>query len=165
MESVGGERITGVDAAALQAAPQPFDTHIHVCLRYPADSAGSTTFVSRRAVGPALRNRITLVAGSRTRSSLGCPRGLSRVHGYANKTEVREKAKVEAEEAADFFLTSGLTSAELKPVVDALRPNLEELVDTQVRAPRAAMMKHATTPTHAAVCSDRREWKRITPAA
>jgi VIT1/CCC1 family predicted Fe2+/Mn2+ transporter len=48
-------------------------------------------------------------------------------------TEVREKAKVEAEEVADVFRTYGLTSAELKPVVDALRKRPEAWVDFMMR--------------------------------
>jgi len=49
------------------------------------------------------------------------------------ETEVREKAKVEAEEVADVFRAYGLTSAELKPVVDALRKRPEAWVDFMMR--------------------------------
>jgi vacuolar iron transporter family protein len=49
------------------------------------------------------------------------------------ETEVREKAKVEAEEVADVFRAYGLTSAELKPVVDALRMRPEAWVDFMMR--------------------------------
>ena len=49
------------------------------------------------------------------------------------ETEVREKAKVEAEEVADVFRAYGLTSAELKPVVQALRRRPEAWVDFMMR--------------------------------
>ena len=49
------------------------------------------------------------------------------------ETEVREKAKVEAEEVADVFRTYGLTAAELKPVVDALRKRPAAWVDFMMR--------------------------------
>lgn len=49
------------------------------------------------------------------------------------ETEVREKAKVEAEEVADVFRAYGLTTAELKPVVDALRRCPEAWVDFMMR--------------------------------
>jgi VIT1/CCC1 family predicted Fe2+/Mn2+ transporter len=48
-------------------------------------------------------------------------------------TEVRDKAKVEAEEVADVFRAYGLTAAELKPVVDALRKRPETWVDFMMR--------------------------------
>ena len=49
------------------------------------------------------------------------------------EAEVREKAKVEAEEVADVFRAYGLTSAQLKPVVDALRARPEAWVDFMMR--------------------------------
>src|SRR6201993_2339875 len=49
------------------------------------------------------------------------------------EAEVQEKAKVEAEEVADVFRTYGLTSAESKPVVDALRKRPEAWVDFMMR--------------------------------
>jgi len=49
------------------------------------------------------------------------------------ETEVREKTKVEAEEVADVFRTYGLTAAEFKPVVDALRKRPEAWVDFMMR--------------------------------
>lgn len=49
------------------------------------------------------------------------------------ETEVREKATVEAEEVADIFRGYGLTSAELMPVVDALRKRPEAWVDFMMR--------------------------------
>jgi VIT1/CCC1 family predicted Fe2+/Mn2+ transporter len=49
------------------------------------------------------------------------------------ETEVREKAKVEAEEVANVFRTYGLTAAELKPVVDALRKRPAVWVDFMMR--------------------------------
>src|SRR5512136_3003704 len=49
------------------------------------------------------------------------------------ETEVQEKAKIEAQEVADVFRAYGLTSAELKPVVDALRKRPEAWVDFMMR--------------------------------
>jgi len=49
------------------------------------------------------------------------------------ETEVRERARVEAEEVAEIFRSYGLTSAELKPVVDALRRRPEAWVDFMMR--------------------------------
>jgi len=48
-------------------------------------------------------------------------------------TEVQEKATVEAEEVADVFRAYGLTSAELQPVVDALRKRPAAWVDFMMR--------------------------------
>jgi vacuolar iron transporter family protein len=47
--------------------------------------------------------------------------------------EVRETAKVEAEEVADVFRAYGLTPAELKPMVDALRKRPQAWVDFMMR--------------------------------
>jgi VIT1/CCC1 family predicted Fe2+/Mn2+ transporter len=49
------------------------------------------------------------------------------------ETEVREKAKVEAQEVADVFRAYGLTPAEIKPVVEAFRKRPEVWVDFMMR--------------------------------
>lgn len=49
------------------------------------------------------------------------------------ETEVQQKAKVEAEEVAEVFRAYGLTSAELKPVVEALRRRPRAWVDFMMR--------------------------------
>jgi len=49
------------------------------------------------------------------------------------ETEVREKGAIEAEEVADVLRAYGLTSAELKPAVDALRKRPEAWVDFMMR--------------------------------
>jgi VIT1/CCC1 family predicted Fe2+/Mn2+ transporter len=49
------------------------------------------------------------------------------------ETEVREKATVEAQEVADVFRAYGLTSAEIKPVVEAFRKRPEVWVDFMMR--------------------------------
>jgi VIT1/CCC1 family predicted Fe2+/Mn2+ transporter len=58
-------------------------------------------------------------------------------HYYAERvreeTEVREKARLEAEEVADVFRSYGLTTAESKPVVDALRKRPAAWVDFMMR--------------------------------
>ena len=58
-------------------------------------------------------------------------------HYYAERareeTEVREKATIEAQEVADVFRAYGLTPAELRPVVDALRKRPEAWVDFMMR--------------------------------
>ena len=68
------------------------------------------------------------------------------------ETEVREKAKVEAEEVAAVFRAYGLTAAELKPVIDALRQRPDAWVDFMMRFelglekpdPRRALVSAAT---------------------
>jgi len=49
------------------------------------------------------------------------------------ETEVREKAKIEAQEVADVFGSYGLTPAEITPVVEALRQHPEAWVDFMMR--------------------------------
>jgi VIT1/CCC1 family predicted Fe2+/Mn2+ transporter len=48
-------------------------------------------------------------------------------------TEVREKAKIEAQEVAEVFGSYGLTPAEIQPVVEALRKRPEAWVDFMMR--------------------------------
>jgi VIT1/CCC1 family predicted Fe2+/Mn2+ transporter len=56
-----------------------------------------------------------------------------RAERLREESEVQEKAAIEAQEVADVFRSYGLTAAEAKPLVDALRKRPEAWVDFMMR--------------------------------